>query len=74
MVLLLFIDIWGNLLLRELPPYARHLYNRRLLATLLSNRVWFCPSAKAINGRETYERRAKEIAVTAGGTQPGAVN
>ena len=39
------------------------------LTTLPSNHIRCYPSAKAINGRETYERRA--YADTAGGTQPG---
>ena len=51
----------------QLPPYILLSYNRRLLTTLLSNRVWFYPSAKAINGRETYERRAKEPTVLSPG-------
>ena len=37
------------------------------------NRIRCYPSAKAINRRGTYERRAK-ITVTTAGTQPGAAN
>ena len=58
----------------QLPPYTRVPNNRRLLTTLLPYRFGCYPSAKTNIGRQTYERRAIRIAVTAGGTQPGAVN
>ena len=73
MTIMMFYITKVQRLLPTPPPFLLRVRFTHDLTTLPSNRVWFYPSARAMNGRETYERRALG-AVTAGGTQPGDVH